>query len=294
MNKIKIDSDKVFGFFNGLFLTIITLLIAYPIYFILVASFSDPLYVNAGATMLFPRGVTTLGYSKILEDAALITGFKNSIIYTVVGTSINMVMCLLTAFALSRKELVGRRVLNGVFLFVMYFSGGLIPSYLLLQKLHMLNTIWALVLPGVNVYNMIICRSFFQSNVSEELFESIKVDGGSYFTFFFRIVLPLSKAIVAVMVLYHALVHWNSYTAVMYYITDTDKYSLQLVLKEMTDRLKGDSGTGIDAVTSLELQKAEQMTRFSVVIIASIPVFLMYPFIQKYFVTGVMVGSVKG
>lgn len=296
MIKRKIDSDKIFGFFNGLILTIITILVIYPIYFILVASISDPKFVNLGQTMFFPRGITFLGYQKILEQSQLLIGFKNSIINTVVGTLINMIVCIPTAFALSRPNLPGKKALNTIFLFTMYFSGGLIPEYLLLRDLDMLNSIWAVVLPGaLSVYNMIICRSFFQSNVSEELFESVKIDGGTEFTFFFKIVLPLSKAILAVMVLYHALAHWNNYLSVFYYIRDHEKYTLQVVLKNMTAAIKSSSMvSGIDSKTLSELQRAEQMTRYSVVIVASIPVFILYPFVQKYFVKGVMVGSVKG
>ena len=292
----KINSDKVFGFVNGLLLALITLLIVYPLYFIIVASFSDPVYVNSGQTMFFPKGVTLEGYVKVLEFPQMLTGFKNSIIYTVVGTLINMLVCIPTAFALSRKELVGRRVLNTFFLITMYFSGGLIPGYLLLKELHMLNSIWSIVLPGaLSVYNMIICRSFFQANVSEELLESVKIDGGSYFTFFFKVVLPLSKAIIAVMVLFHALAHWNKYLEIVYYIRDPEKYSLQVVLRNLSLYLNTNvTDSGLDAKTAGEMQKIEQITRFSVVIIASIPVFLMYPFIQKYFVKGVMIGSVKG
>ncbi len=291
----KLDSDKVFGFFNSIFLIIVTTLIVYPIYFILIASFSDPNAVAAGETMLLPKGLTFIGYTKILDDSRLITGFVNSVILTVWGTAFAMCILLITAFALSRKELPGRRAINTFFVFTMYFSGGLIPTYLLHASLGTINTYWALILPGISVYNMIICRSFFQANVSEELFESIKVDGGSYFTFFFKIVLPLSKAIIAVMLLYTALGFWNNYMSSLYYITDSNKWPLQLVLKTITDGLKANaSEVGASSLVAMETQKAEQLTRYSVVIISSIPVFLLYPFIQKYFVKGVMVGSVKG
>ncbi len=294
--KRTINPDKVFGFVNGLLLATITFLIIYPLYFIIVASISDPVYVNSGQTIFFPRGISFEGYAKLLEFPQIFAGYKNSIIYTVVGTAINIFTVVPTAFALSRKELVGHRVVNAVFLLTMYFSGGLIPGYLLLKDLNMLNTIWALVVPGaLNTYYMIICRSFFQSTVSDELFESVKIDGGSYFTFFFKVVLPLSKAIIAVMVLFHALLHWNNYTSVLYYIRDEEKYSLQLVLKNLTSLLDANVSTdGIDSKTLSAMQKTQQMTRFTIVIIASIPVFLMYPFIQKYFVKGVMIGSVKG
>lgn len=288
--------DRVFGIVNGIFLAIITLLIIYPVYFIICASISDPTFVNMGETVLFPKGLTLLGYQKLFEFPEILTGYKNSIIYTLVGTSINMVMCVLTAYALSRKELPGRGFINVFFVFTMYFGGGLIPGYLVIKDLGMLNTIWALVIPGaLNVYNMIVCRSFFQANISEELFEATKIDGGSYTTFFIKVVLPLSKAILAVMVLYHALVHWNSYLSALYYISDGDKFPLQLILRNMTAALSVDATQdAIDSVALQEKAKASQIVRYAVIMVASIPVFLMYPFVQKYFVKGVMVGSIKG
>ena len=227
-NSVKLSSgDRVFGIVNGILLAIITLLIVYPIYFIIVASVSDPTYVNLGQTLFWPKGLNISGYQKIFEYSEISTGYLNSIFYTVLGTCINLLVCVPTAFALSRKELVGRGWINAFFVVTMYFSGGLVPGYLLIKNLGMINTVWALVLPGaLNVYNMIVCRSFFMSNISDELFEATKIDGGSYTSFFFKVALPLSKSIIAVMVLYHALVHWNSYLSALYYIRDTDKYPL--------------------------------------------------------------------
>ena len=250
--------------------------------------------------MLFflPKGLNFLGYQKIIEYDEVVTGFINTVKYTVLGTCINLIVCIPTAFALSRKELVGRKWLNLFFIFTMYFSGGLIPSYLVIDKLNMIDTTWALVLPGaLNVYNMIVCRSFFQNNIPEELFEASKIDGVDYTLFFFKIVLPLSKAIIAVMVLYHALVHWNQYLNVLYYIRDRDKYSLQLVLRNLMEMFKAESTdgfAGMDAASMVEMQKANEAVRYAVIVVASIPVFLLYPLVQKYFVKGVMVGAVKG
>ena len=296
-NSVKLSSgDRVFGIVNGILLAIVTLLIVYPIYFIIVASVSDPTYVNLGQTLFWPKGLNISGYQKIFEYSEITTGYLNSIFYTVLGTCINLLVCIPTAFSLSRKELVGRGWINAFFVVTMYFSGGLVPGYLLIKNLGMINTVWALVLPGaLNVYNMIVCRSFFMSNISDELFEATKIDGGSYTSFFFKVVLALSKSIIAVMVLYHALVHWNSYLSALYYIRDTDKYPLQLILRNLTASLSVDSiQDAMDSAAISEKMKASQTVRYAVIIVASIPVFLMYPFVQKYFVKGVMVGSVKG
>ncbi len=296
-NSVKLSNgDRVFGIVNGILLAIVTLLIVYPIYFIIVASVSDPTYVNLGQTLFWPKGLNISGYQKIFEYSEITTGYLNSIFYTVLGTCINLLVCIPTAFSLSRKELVGRGWINAFFVVTMYFSGGLVPGYLLIKNLGMINTVWALVLPGaLNVYNMIVCRSFFMSNISDELFEATKIDGGSYTSFFFKVVLPLSKSIIAVMVLYHALVHWNSYLSALYYIRDTDKYPLQLILRNLTASLSVDSiQDAMDSAAISEKMKASQTVRYAVIIVASIPVFLMYPFVQKYFVKGVMVGSVKG
>ena len=296
-NSVKLSSgDRVFGIVNGILLAIVTLLIVYPICFIIVASVSDPTYVNLGQTLFWPKGLNISGYQKIFEYSEITTGYLNSIFYTVLGTCINLLVCIPTAFSLSRKELVGRGWINAFFVVTMYFSGGLVPGYLLIKNLGMINTVWALVLPGaLNVYNMIVCRSFFMSNISDELFEATKIDGGSYTSFFFKVVLPLSKSIIAVMVLYHALVHWNSYLSALYYIRDTDKYPLQLILRNLTASLSVDSiQDAMDSAAISEKMKASQTVRYAVIIVASIPVFLMYPFVQKYFVKGVMVGSVKG
>ena len=298
-NKVKESgSDKVFNIVNGTLLAILTLLIVYPIYFIIIASISDPTYVNLGETLLWPKGITALGYQKIFEYGEILSGYKNSIIYTVVGTMVNLIACIPCAFALSRKELPGRTWINLYFVFTMYFGGGLIPGYLVVKGLGMLNTMWALVIPGaLSVYNMIVARSFFMSNISDELFEATKIDGGSYTTFFFKVVLPLSKAIIAVMVLYHALGHWNSYLTALYYIRDYKKFPLQLVLRNMTATLTADAtniDSSMDAAAIAEATKAQQSVRYAVIMVAAIPVFLMYPFVQKYFVKGVMIGSVKG
>jgi len=295
--KMKSKSDRIFDIINYTLLGIIFFIVAYPLYFVVIASISDPNMVNAGKTLLWPRGITFEGYAKILEYKEILVGYKNSIIYTLVGTIINLVVLIPASFALSRKELVGRGFFSAVCLFAMYFSGGVVPLYLLIRNMGMFDTIWALVLPGAfSVNNMLICRSFFVGNVSEELFESVKIDGGGYMRFFFSIVLPLSKSIIAVMCLYHALGHWNGYLNVLYYMRDPNKYNLQLILKNLTESIstKTLATAGVSAEYLASMQKLNEMVKYSTILIAALPMIILYPFVQKHFVTGVMIGSVKG
>lgn len=288
-------ADKIFCVVNYIFLSLVLLIIVYPIWFVLVASFSDPTYVNLGQTLLLPKGFNLEGYKKIMDFPEVLTGFKNTVIYTSVGTCINLFVLLPAAFALSRPELVGRRPLTMMFVFTMYFSGGLVPLYLQVKSLHLMNTIWALVLPtGLSVYNMVICRSFFADNLPEALFESAKIDGSNYTRFFFTIALPLSKAIIAVMVLFHALVHWNSYLNALYYIKDRSKYPLQLVLRNLTAQLDISQAENMDSQTIASAQKLKESVKYAIIIISSMPVLMLYPFVQKYFIKGVTIGSVKG
>ncbi len=293
--KRKSKSDKIFDFINYTIMAIVLFLVAYPIYFVVIASFSDPTYVNAGQTLLFPKGITFEGYKMILEFKQIWTGYKNSIIYTFFGTCLNIAVLIPASFALSRKELVGRKLFTTLCVFTMYFSGGTIPTYLLVKNLGLFNTMWSLILPmAFGVYNMIICRSFFIGNVSEELYESVKIDGGGYMRFFFSIVVPLSKAIIAVMVLYNALAHWNSYLTVLYYIRDEKKYNLQLILRNITSVLNTKQMEGMSMQAMISAEKVKELVKYTTILIAALPMIILYPFVQKYFVTGVMIGSVKG
>ena len=293
--KRKANFDKTFDIINYILMGIILFIVMYPLYFVIIASFSDPTYVNAGQTLLWPRGITFEGYQRAMEYPAIMTGYKNSIIYTFLGTLINIIVLIPASFALARKELVGKKLLTTLCLFCMYFHGGTVPTYLLIKNLGMFNTIWAMVLPGAfSVGNMIICRSFFVSNVSEELYESVKIDGGNYFTFFFKIVLPLSKAIIAVMVLYHALGHWNTYLSVLYYMRDPEMYNLQLVLRNLTSNLSTGAMEMVDAQYAASAEKLKELVKYSTILLAALPMIILYPFVQKYFVQGVMIGSVKG
>ncbi len=292
--KMKSKSDIVFDIINYIILTIVFLIAFYPLYFVVIASFSHPKYVTAGETLFFIKGFTLDGYNTMFQNEIIWSGYKNSAIYTLVGTIINLCVLIPASFALSRKELVGRKFFTAAMLFCMYFSGGAVPLYMVVKNLGLMDSIWSLVLPGAfSVYNMIICRSFFSSNVSEELYESVKIDGGGYATFFFRIVLPLSKSIIAVMVLYHALGHWNSYLSALYYISDTKKYPLQVVLQEITSTLTPQGAESMSQGT-VKGQNVVQLVKYTTIIIAALPMIILYPFVQKHFVSGVMIGSVKG
>mgnify|MGYP001405480405 CR=1 FL=1 len=273
-------------------LLIVFLLVAYPLYFIIIASISDPSKVSLGEVWLIPKDITLSGYQLIFENEQIWTGYKNTIFYTVVGTFFNLLFTLPAAYALSRKDLIGRNLFMYIIVFTMFFSGGLIPTYLLVQDLGLYNTFWAMVLPtAVSAWNLIIARTFFQTNIPKELEEAAEMDGCSDMQFFIRIVLPLSKAIIAVMGLFYAVSHWNEFFNALIYLKDQERFPLQLILRDILiqTQFEGQS-SGIGAE-----QAAEQanLIRYGVIIVASVPVLILYPFIQKYFVKGVMLGAIK-
>lgn len=288
----KLTFDKVFQFCVYAVLAVILVIMVYPLWFVIIASISDPKYVDIGQVILLPKGLNLEGYKVFLQTEDLMLGYKNTIIYTVVGTTINLLVLIPASFSLSRKEMPYRNFLMIFFLITMYVSGGLVPTFLQVRDLGLMNTMWALVLPGAfSVYNMIICRNYFDSNVSEELFDASRIDGTSYTGFFLKVVLPLSKPILAVMVLFHALGHWNSYLNALYYLSDRTKYPLQLVLKNMQDLFEK---AVRDGETITEEAKMRMSMKYAIVLMSSLPVAMIYPFVQKYFVKGVMMGSIKG
>lgn len=265
----------------------------YPMYFVVVASFSNPRMVLAGKTFLIPRGVTLEGYQLVFEDPRIWTGLKNTLAYTLGGTAISLVATLMASYALSRKELPFR---NGIMLFftvTMFFSGGLIPTYLVISDLGLLNTYWVMVLPGaVSVYNMIIARTFFSTNIPEELFESARLDGCSYTRFLFKIGMPLCRAIVAVIALYYAVGYWNEYYKALIYISDPEKTTLQMVLRNiLLSTQESADQSGMDY--SSRLMTSEQI-KYALIVVSTLPIMMVYPFLQKFFAKGVMLGSIKG
>lgn len=293
-------ADKIFLIFVYVFLAISLLIVLYPLIYIISASISNPHLVNSGEMWLLPKGITFEGYRTLLGNSSIWRGYLNTIYYTVSGTSINLLVTLPCAYALSREDFYGRRAFTNFMLVTMFLSGGLIPSYLLIRSLGMLNTVWALVIPGaVSVYNVVVTRTFFQSTIPREMEEAAIVDGCSDFRLFMQIVLPLSTPIIAVMALFYGVGHWNSFFNALIYLSDRSMYPLQMILREILI-LQDMSSNTVNNVTSemanmlYSKQQLAQVIKYGVMIVSSLPVIIVYPFLQKYFVKGMMVGSIKG
>ena len=292
--------DKIFLTLNYIYVTIAFLLVAYPLVYMISASISNPKEVASGAMWLFPKDITFEGYERVLQDQRIWSGYANTILYTVVGTAVNLAFTIPAAYALSRRDLVGRGFFMGTFMFTMFFGGGLVPSYLLIKELGMINSMWALILPSAaSVWNIIVSRTFFQGTIPSELQEAAQIDGCSNFKLFFKIVLPLSMPIIAVMALFYGVGHWNSYFSAMIYLNDSAKYPLQLVLRQilvLQEMSAQGSGMMDGSAASALNNKAEvaALVRYAVIIVSTLPVIIIYPFLQRYFVQGVMIGSVKG
>ncbi|MHA6481708.1 carbohydrate ABC transporter permease [Paenibacillus sp. strain BS8-2] len=290
-------SDVVFDYLNYAVMIVMTILFIYPLVFILSASFSDPNMVWSGKMWLFPKGFTIEGYQLIFENDAVWSGYRNSLIYMVVGTIINVILTIMTAYPLSRKDFVPRNFLMLLYTFTMFFGGGLIPTYLLVKNLDMVNTMWALIIPNaIVVWNLIITRTYFQTSIPQELREAAFIDGSTNIHFLIRIVLPLSAPILAIITLFYSVSHWNEYFRGLIYLTDRSLYPLQLILREIL--VKGEVAaemlSGQDALDAASRMRVTEMIKYGVIIVASIPLLIMYPFVQRYFVKGIMVGSLKG
>ena len=288
--------DIIFDLICNVLVLIVVIAIAYPIYFVVIASISDPKYVNFGDPLLYPKGFTLDGYREVFKNREIWIGYANTIYYTVFGTLIALVCTMLGGYALSRRDLPGRGIIMIFFTFTMYFGGGMIPTYYVVKNLGLLNTRTCIIIMGaVSVYNMIVVRSFMQSNIPEELREAALIDGCGNGYFFTKIVLPLSKAIIAVIVLYDAVGMWNSYFSAMIYLQDKNMHPLQLILRRLlitTQAMASD--TTIDADAAAEMLDLVQNIKYSIIVVATAPILCVYPFIQKYFVKGVMIGSIKG
>ncbi|NQX48016.1 carbohydrate ABC transporter permease [Paenibacillus tritici] len=286
--------EKRFDVIVYLLAAVIIVIVLYPLLFVVSASFSDPAKVLNGEVWLLPKGVTLEAYSNILHNDKIWTGYRNTLIYTVVGTSVNIMMTLLAAYPLSRPDLPGRKLLMLIVTLTMFFSGGLIPSYLLVKNLGMVDTMWALIIPGaISTYNLIVMRTYFESSIPWELQEAAHIDGCSNWRLLISIILPLSKPIIAVMVLFYAVGHWNSFFNALIYIRSEDRYPLQLVLREilMISQSAGADGGNVGLEDQILLSES---IKYAVIIVSSLPVLLMYPLVQKHFVKGVMIGSIKG
>ncbi|MBB6734015.1 carbohydrate ABC transporter permease [Cohnella zeiphila] len=295
------NRDRLFLFLNYLFVTVALIVVAYPVLYIISASVSDPVEVSSGRMWLYPRSLTFDGYSLVFENAKIWRGYANTILYTFVGTLLNLFVTLPAAYALSRRDLAGRKFVMGMFLVTMFFSGGLVPTYLVVKDLHLINTMGALILPvAASVYNIIVARTFFSSTIPGELTEAAYMDGCNNFRLFLGIILPLSKPIIAVMALFYGVAHWNSYFPALIYLNDEVKYPLQmvlrqiLVLQEMTAETTGAAISGDIAQAMNSKAEIASLVKYAVIIVSTLPVIAVYPFLQRYFVQGVMIGSVKG
>lgn len=285
--------DRIVGIVFAFLLVVITLCVLYPLVYVVSASVSQPEAVVTGRMWLLPSGLTWDGYAKILHNRDILTGYGNTVLYTVVGTAINLAMTILAAYPLSRKDFVGRGVISGFLVFTMFFSGGLIPSYLLVRSLHLLNTMWAMVIPGaVSVWNVIIMRTFFQTSIPFEVQESAVMDGCNNRQVLIRIVLPLSLPIIAVMVLFYSVGHWNSYFNALIYLNDRAKFPLQLILREIL--VQEDMSEMQQSTLTLDNILEKEIIKYAAIVVANLPIFLLYPFLQKYFVKGMLVGAIKG
>lgn len=293
MAKIKMSSEEIlFEGIIGVILTLVSIIVLYPIIMIVSSSFSDPSAVMANRVKLWPINPTLMVYKMVFKHPEIWGSYLNTIIYTVVGTAVNIFLTTLGAYPLSRKDLYGRNIFTGIFVFTMFFGGGMIPSFLLIKSLHLYNTIWAIVLPGaISTWNLMIMRTFFQNTIPLELQESAFIDGANDITVFTKVVLPLSAPIIAVMVLFYGVGHWNSWLSALLYLSNRSRYPLQIVLREILIQSSTQEMSG-GSISDQEM--IGEGIKYATMVVATLPILCLYPFLQRYFVKGVMVGAIKG
>ena len=296
-NKIKTSRvDKIYYSLMNTFLLIFFLIILLPLLNVVASSFSNSVAVNQGKVLFWPVEPTLEGYKAVFEYPGIWRAYGNTFLYTITGTLVNLAMTMIAAYPLARKGLPFKGIVVALFMFTMLFSGGTIPGYLLVKKLDMIDTIWAMIIPGaISVYNMIIARTFIQ-NIPDDIEEAAKIDGCSDFRYFFEMVLPLSKTVIAVLALYYAVGHWNDYFTAFLYLMDSDKMPLQITLRAILikNSFTEASGVTIDEETMLNNQARQDLLKYSLIIVSSVPILVLYPFIKKFFMKGVMLGAVKG
>lgn len=291
------QADRVFDTVNFLLLLALCLVVLYPLYFVLIASISDPNVVNKGQVIFYPKGITLLGYQKLLQDKGIFSGYANTFFYTFFGTLLDVAVTTCGAYALSRKDLVGRGALMKYFIFTMYFSGGLIPLFIQINNMGLYNTRWVLVVLGtVSVYNLIIAKTFFETTIPDEMLEAARLDGCSDLRFFASMVLPLSTAVIAVLVVYYGVGHWNQYFNALIFVSRQEYYPLQIVLREILIQSRQTEAIVTEGQIAdlLEKNKYAELIKYGVIVVSSLPVMVLYPFAQRFFVKGVMLGAVKG
>ncbi|UYO03906.1 carbohydrate ABC transporter permease [Paenibacillus sp. PSB04] len=288
-------SERITGIGIYVLLGVVTLIVLYPLFFVLIASVSHPGSVIRGEVWLWPKGFSLVGYERLFGNKELLRGFMNTVMYTVAGTALNVVMTVAGAYPLSRTDFKGRHFFTFLIVFTMFFGGGMIPTYLLIKNLGLLNTFWAMIIPSaVSVWNILIMRTFFQSSIPKEVQEAAFMDGCSNIKILLKVVLPLSGPVLAVMVLFYAVGHWNAYFSALLYLSDRDLYPMQLFLREILVQNQMQEMVDIsDDTLARSLMDAEAI-KYAAVIVTNLPMLILYPFLQKYFVKGVMVGAIKG
>jgi len=288
-------SDKIYYTFVYVYLIFLITVVAYPMIYILSASFSSPNAVLTGKVVLWPVDLSLEGYTAVFKNPNVLIGYRNTIFYTVAGTILNVFMTLICAYPLARKNLPHRGFFTFLFSFTMIFGGGMIPSYMLMRDLKILNTVWVMLIPGaISVYSMIVTRTFIQNTIPDELLEATQIDGCSDFLFFAQFVIPLSKAVIAVITMQYAVGHWNAYFNAFIYLSNKDLYPLQIFLREILIQSQIDLSDIVDPEMAIAKQGLAEVLKYSLIVVTSAPILCIYPFIQKYFVRGVMIGSLKG
>ncbi|MCS7462864.1 carbohydrate ABC transporter permease [Paenibacillus doosanensis] len=287
--------DRLFNAVNLAVLSVILVAVLYPLIFVISASISDPMLVLQGKVWLWPKALSFEAYHRVFQNGDILIGYRNTILYTLAGTFINIVLTVAGAYPLARKDFVGRNVLMALFTFTMFFSGGIIPTYLVVKSLGIVNTFWVMVLPNaVSVFNLIIMRTFFHNSIPIELQESAFMDGASNLRILWNIVLPLSKPVIAVLILYYAVGHWNSFFNALIYLSDRARYPLQLILRELLIQNQMEQMLSGDSESMVQQMMIAEGLKYAIIIVSSLPVLIMYPFLQKYFEKGMMIGAIKG
>ncbi|QJD85421.1 carbohydrate ABC transporter permease [Cohnella herbarum] len=298
MNKSVIresGSDRAFTIVNYVVLSIVLIAVLYPLVYVVSASFSSSYAVLSGKVWLWPVDPSLDGYKAVFKNKNILTGFQNTVLYTLAGTLLNVIMTILAAYPMSRGDFRGRHGFMLIFVFTMMFSGGLIPTYFVVKDLHMIDTVWAMLVPtALSVWNVIIMRTYFQTTIPHELLEASQLDGCNDFRFLLRIVIPLSGPIIAVIALFYAVGHWNQYFNAMIYLKDPHLYPLQLILRDILVQNEVKIDMLGDVKSAAARQGLRELLKYSLIVVSSVPLLLIYPFVQKFFVKGVMIGSIKG
>lgn len=295
--KRALSQDRVFDWVNIAIMCVLFVIFAWPLWFIVIASVSDPNSIWNGAVLLLPKNFNLDSYIEILHYEDIWIGYRNTIFYTVCGTLINLFLSILAAYPLSRKDFVLNSFFTKLFLFTMYFSGGMIPLYLVVYTLKMTDTIWALMIPNaISFYNVIIMRTYFNNSIPESLQEAADLDGANTWQYLWKVVLPLSKPIIAVLALYYGMAHWNNFFNALIYINDSNLYPLQMFLRSIliNNTFNSDLMATLDPEAVERMMRLAETMKYGIIIVSTLPVLCAYPFVQKHFVKGVMIGAVKG